>query len=349
MSDRRTSGRRRARHHFERPITERLRPLTQLDNWHGPAAFAFDALVIATAISAAHMFPALYPIALFVIGTRQRALATLLHEASHKVLCANRVLNNAIGFVSGWLVFQSFYPYWRSHVQEHHPYLGEARDPDLANYVRQGLFGAEPSSFLLTRLLPIVVGFRIPSAFASLVRDRLIPRNWSIQPLWHKTEFLSFALFWMVAIATCASLNVLPLFLVYWIAPYFFAFLPVNWLIELAEHFPIILRTRDEVDMTRNRLGGPIENFFFGMHGENWHQVHHLRPGIPFWNVEKAHRILLEDPYYAAAQHESGGLFVRGPDGQPSILHALRAQLAEVQAQHLTDALDSGIATRNAA
>ena len=97
----------------------------------------------------------------------------------------------------------------------------------------------------------------------------------------------------------------------------------MNWLIEVAEHFPLTRLSDSELSMSRNRRGNALENFFTGMHGENWHLVHHLQPAVPFWNLAPVHEILLADPEYAAIDAKSSGLFVRGPQGAPSIVSTL--------------------------
>ena len=75
---------------------------------------------------------------------------------------------------------------------------------------------------------------------------------------------------------------------------------------------------------TRNRFSHPIEAALFSMHNENFHLVHHLRPDIPFWNVARAHRVMMRCPAYAQVNARFGGIFVSS-NGQPALFPALVA------------------------
>ena len=69
------------RHKFDPAIVKRVRALYGLDNYHGPLALLSDYLVIAAAFYSCVVFGWIaYPFAVLVIGSRQRALATMTHE-----------------------------------------------------------------------------------------------------------------------------------------------------------------------------------------------------------------------------------------------------------------------------
>ncbi len=82
----------------------------------------------------------------------------------------------------------------------------------------------------------------------------------------------------------------------------------ISWYIELSEHYPII--TNDgEMHKTWNRFANPVERYFTGMHNESFHLTHHLRPDIPYWNIKKAHKVMLLDQGYYKANSQMGGIF----------------------------------------
>lgn len=334
-TDRQKAKRSVRKHRFEPSIRVRLSQISKEKNdLAGLLTFATDILLIAAAIWAATWSAWVYPISALVIGTRMRGLATILHESSHLTLCKTRWLSKAIGSVSGWTIFQTFHAYKASHVEEHHPHLGDPeRDPDLINYTNQGLFEASPRSLFTEHLLPLALGLKSYTNLRNLVKDRLLPKDWNSLPVSAKTEYFGFAAFWGCLVGGLAATGYLWAFALFWMVPYLTVFQAVNWLIELSEHFPLIKLFKNELHVTRNRRGNALENFFTGIHGENWHLVHHVHPGIPFNKLKEAHQIMMEDPTYRAANEGSGGLFVKGPNGEPSILSLMAEQLAEAQSQ----------------
>jgi fatty acid desaturase len=70
-----------------------------------------------------------------------RALADILHQSAHNALAKNMTLGKLLGSLfSGWLVFQSYSGYYKSHVIEHHRLLGSESDPDLKSILDKGLY-----------------------------------------------------------------------------------------------------------------------------------------------------------------------------------------------------------------
>ena len=328
-----TPRRRFRRHSFDPAIRARLKELNQSkDDWRGPLALAQDAAVIAGAILLSLWSPYFYPLTILLIGSRHRALGTLQHEASHYTLCRSPRLNRAIGMLAGWSIFQTLHAYRSSHVDGHHKHLGdEAHDPNLRAFVRQGLFEADAGNLVRSHFLPLVLGLKSWANFKNLVLERLLPRDWSALPAQAKLEYAGFVAFWATMTVALAMNGLLLEFLIFWLIPYFTTFQAVNWLIELAEHFPLVRLYDDELYMTRNRQGPLIERVLFEIHGENWHLVHHLSPGTPFWKLPEAHRLMMADPVYAAANAWAGGLIFRGPTGVASMASMLAEQLRETQ------------------
>ncbi len=321
------------RHRFSSEIRKELSALCQ-PNGNSPAVIAIleDFAIISVAIAIALAWPIMYPLTLLFIGTRCRAFATILHESAHYTLCKSRRLNRVLGMLSGWAIFQTFYAYRMSHVQEHHPYLGDAdRDPDLINYENQNLFDSDAKTLIWKHFVPLLIGLKTWINFRNLVKDRLLPKDLSAMPTTATYEYFGFVAFWLAIISVATYFDILWELFIFWFVPYFTVFQATNWIIELAEHFPLVRLYGCELHMTRNRRGPWIERVFTGMHGENWHLVHHMNPGIPFWKLEEAHTIMMKDPAYAKANMNSGGLFFPGPDGEPSILSLLSQQLTEAQ------------------
>jgi fatty acid desaturase len=316
----------RRRHQFDTEVKRKLGEIArQKDNWHGPAALLEDAAVIAVTFALSALRPEFALFGVIVLGLRQRALATLLHEAAHQTIAANRTVCYTIGLIAGYAVFQIFERYRDSHCKQHHPHLGDpSRDPDLQNLTRQGLLRATGRALLEVHLL--LSGQKIWPNLRNLIRDRLLPHDVAGLSRKAKLEYLGLIAFWMtIAAVTAYSGNLRPLLM--WLLAYLTSFQTVNWLIELSEHYPMITTARTDLKMTRNRQGHWVEKFLTGIHGEAWHLVHHLRPDLPFWRLREAHDVMMADPAYRAANDANSGIFTRGPYGAPTILwqilHAL--------------------------
>ena len=104
----------------------------------------------------------LYPLTVLIIGSRQRALASLLHEAAHGTLFKTKSLNAWTGrLLCGWPILQSFSAYRSSHVLTHHPKIGEpAEDPDLASMVDAGVYERQTRWEFIARFIirPLIGG-----------------------------------------------------------------------------------------------------------------------------------------------------------------------------------------------
>ncbi|WKB55705.1 fatty acid desaturase family protein [Eleftheria terrae] len=313
--------RRLANHAFSPQILAQLKVLSQSDNWHGLLAVLADYLVIALAVAAGQLVNWLYPLAVLVIGARQRALASILHDAAHGRAARHRWLNRLLGSqLSGYLILQAFAPYRQSHVIYHHGHLGDERlDPDYRLYIEDGLYhGMTRSRFFWREVLATALLLRAPAYLAYLVRHR------SAMLLRHKTEFASMALLWGAILLAVDQVDGWSLLLLYWVVPFLTSFLVIGRFIEIAEHYPLLGQGNPGTILhgARNRFSHRLEAWFFSLHSEHLHLVHHLRPDIPFWNVGKAHQVMLQDPEYARVNREFGGIFLSSND-RPALVPAL--------------------------
>ncbi|MFK0086254.1 guanitoxin biosynthesis L-arginine gamma (S) hydroxylase [Pseudomonas sp. NPDC090755] len=294
------------RHPFSKEIKDQIKKLYLYDNYHGPLALLQNLFWISLAIYLGEASPWLMPLAILLIGSRQRALATLLHEAAHGALCRNKRFGKFLGtWCSGYLIFQSWVSYKRSHTVDHHHKLGDQdRDPDYRYYRQSGVFEARSTlRFMLAYLIKPMFFLTAPESLRYLLVNRLM-----LSP--NKGELLS-VLVCQGLLALCLTLVLgVKGYFVYWLLPYLTTFQALTWFIELAEHYPMIAKAKTDLQATRNRFSHPLEHFFTAMHGENFHLIHHLFPAIPYWNLKKAHWILLNDTAYVAANAGFGGIFV---------------------------------------
>ena len=300
-------------------VRKDLRRLCRLDNHHWLRGLLFEYVLIAAAVAlcvgVSYWF---YPLALIIIGSSQRFLAHFLHESSHKILARNKAMNLVGGSVlSGYLVWHLHGPYRSSHVGNHHRNLGEAgNDPDYQFHIECGLYDTHRSDrhFFLKEVLFSVLGLRTFTYIGYIVRERVFcasaQSNVSVAvPL--RTERIVLLLQWALIVGLCAWFGVLPELLLFWFAPLFTTNVAIGWLAELSEHYPMPESENQKVLLTRNRHGRFLENFLISRHNDRFHLVHHLNTGIPYWNLGRAHRVLLRDSGYAAWDGLWAGAFTR--------------------------------------
>lgn len=295
------------RYKFSPEITSQIRELTKLDNWHGLLALLEDCLIIlASILITSHVTWFFYPIALLVIGSRQRALATLMHESAHGVLAKNKSLNLALGtFCSGYLILQQMTIYKKSHCYEHHCHLGNPElDPDFKLYREEGLYDAQsPRDFLVKHIIKPLLLFKVPQYVSYLVKHRLKSKGGNRQ------ESIIMLAYLLTIVGALLWFGFWDELILFWLVPYVTVFQVLGYFIEVSEHYPLVGKNTVDLYMTRNRFSPWYEAFFTSMHCENFHLVHHLMPSVPFWNQAKAHKILLADPNYVMHNSLTGGIF----------------------------------------
>jgi len=298
-------------HRFDKKIKKDIQKLCQLDNWHGPLAVASDyAVIAATILLTIHSDWLFYPFALLIIGSRQRALATILHEASHRTLTKSPRLSFLIGsFCSGYLVLSTFSAYKYSHRHLHHGNFGNPeKDCDYHDMIASGVYdeSLSRSSYIWRVILAPLLLLRIPSQLYFILKARLFAAKRRKSNLY---ELILFVFFWGLIVSGFLHFHGFFYLFIFWVVPYLTAFQVINWFIELSEHAPLM---NNEVDilMTRNRNSHWFEAFFTSIHNEHYHLAHHLWPCVPFWKMKPLHDILMTDPVYAKAHSDSGGIFL---------------------------------------
>lgn len=314
------------RYKFSPEITSQIRELTKLDNWHGLLALLEDYLIIlASILITSHITWFFYPIALLVIGSRQRALATLMHESAHGVLAKNKFLNWVGGtFCSGYLILQQMTVYKKSHCYEHHCHLGNPElDPDFKFYREEGLYNPHsPKDFLVKHIIQPLLLFKVPQYVFYLVKHRLFGKGGdacgAAQSAGRKESMIVLA-YLLTIVGTSIWFGFWDELILFWLVPYITVFQVLGYFIEVSEHYPLVGNNTVDLYMSRNRFSPWYEAFFTSMHCENFHLIHHLMPSVPFWNQPKAHLILLADPNYARHNSLTSGIFFSS-NGAPSIV-----------------------------
>jgi fatty acid desaturase len=326
---------RRYRHYkFSREIEAQMKALSATDNWHSPLALLIDyAMIVAAALACVYISWWLYPLAVVLIGARQRGVSSILHESSHGVSAKSAVLRGVLGTVlTAYPIFQTFYAYKISHVLTHHPQLGRRDlDADLQFFIDEDVFKPMPPRRYFWRMMVLPqLGLRTFAYFKYLLKNRLsaddgndslsIPADMRRR---RRLEYVALLAFWLIVVAIAYYFDALLYLLLFWVVPYLTYFQIIGWYIELTEHCTVISDQQTDLFMTSNRHSRGLERFLTGIHNDHHHLDHHLNPSIPFWNLPKAREIQLQDPEYARVDRSTGGLFTRGFSGAPSALRCL--------------------------
>lgn len=314
---------------FSRDITRELAELRP-DNVTGALYVLKDYLVmLACAYVTVRFSWWFYPLAVLMIGAHQRGLTTISHDAAHRILAKSTWWNHALGITfAAYPIFQRHWAYRVSHVHLHHPHLGDPeKDPDLQFFMASGVYRVrEPREYAFSIVWKAILGGATLRYLKYLWRNRFLIANKQdsgVDARGAAIDTYGFAAFWVCVVAGLAWAGSLHWFVLFWLVPYLTTFQILGWFIEIAEHSPMCETQVENVYLTRNRKGNFIERLLFGVNLDEYHLEHHLSPGIPFWLLRRAQKIRMRDPDYAKIADSWGGLFVRGPKGQPSVIKQL--------------------------
>ncbi len=315
--------------HFSRDIMWELSQLRP-DNTTGALYVLKDYLVIlACAVATVQLSWWLYPIAVLIIGAHQRGLTTISHDAAHRILAKNTRWNHFLGTTfAAYPIFQRHWAYRVSHVHLHHPHLGDPeKDPDLQFFILSGVYQVrEPREYAFSIVWKAILGGATLRYLKYLWQNRFLISNKDYKCIDKRgaaIDSYGFAAFWVIIIAGFTAAGALHLLALFWLIPYLTTFQILGWFTEIAEHSPMCENEVENVHLTRNRKGNLIERLLFGVNFDEYHLEHHLSPGVPFWLLRRAQNIRMRDPIYAEIATSWGGLFVRGPKGQPSVISQL--------------------------
>jgi fatty acid desaturase len=271
-----------------------VRELSRRDPWRAALAIARQWAVIGAAGAAAVYWGRwyLYPVAIVVIATRQHALAVLMHDGAHRLLFADRRVNDlASDLLLAFPLFISTALY-RKHHLAHHRWLNTERDPDFnpaalerstADWVR--LFTGDALGLNLVKTVGTLDQF---SLLPVLRGDREAARAMGRA---HRDLFLGALVLLAVVLVTTGWW--LP-YLLLWIVPMLTALSMILRLRDMAEH--VGCEQEAGLGGTRSVLAGAVERALFSPCRVNYHLAHHLYPSVPFYRLDELHRRLMGIP-----------------------------------------------------
>jgi len=237
-----------------------------------------------------------------LIGGRQVGLAILTHEATHKTLFNNKMVNDiAADWLCGRPVGLDLYKY-RAHHFIHHTKTGTAEDSDIslirnlpttrASLLRKfgrDLVGITGGKFLVGRVLmdAELIKWTVATDVVWLPKDdrgyldyaKAILRNAGPTIL---TNVALFAALWAVGY---------PWLYLAWVVAYLIPYPLFLRVRALAEHAATEM-TSDMFKNTRTTKAGCLARMLFAPFNVNYHIEHHALASVPFYRLPQVHTML---------------------------------------------------------
>ena len=249
------------------------------------SAFAWDWAWIGTAfILIAHFsWLGLLP-ALLIIGSRQRALSNLVHDASHGNLLNNSRLNDGLtNALAAYPMLDTVASYRRSHMA-HHQYLGDVElDPDSKSHLRYGFDDRAPMRGSWIQIFARLI-FNRESWRDSVIGNMMALRSRDL--LWIGAEW--FAL--LAAITAGFGIRGSIEFFVSWHLARATTYHCIRLFAEFMDHAG--LKPGSIIGFTRNLPHTGVIATIFQPHQDTYHLVHHLMPKVPHYHLKAAHQLL---------------------------------------------------------
>ena len=232
-------------------------------------------------------------LALIVVGSRQFALAVLMHEAAHNLLFKNKRIND---FVSQWFcaypIFSDTTPYRPYHLA-HHRFTETSQDPDL---VLSSPFPITKVSFArkVFRDITGLTGLRRYSiAFSSIFKtqgESNLERYSLILKKLRGFFITNFIIFIFLTLFLHWSI-----FLLLWWVPAFTYYSLIVRIRNIAEH--AVTPGENDFNNTRTTKASLLVRYLMVPHHVNYHLEHHLFTRCPWYNLPKAHEMLKENGF----------------------------------------------------
>ena len=276
---------------------ERIRELSQIDNWQAMAAIIGTVgIIIGTIAFTCFLWkPMLIGTGILIIGTQQHALIVLSHDATHYRLLKPRWLNDLVGRMCGMVVGVSMCTYRVVH-RLHHNHLYQDQDPDIP------LHGGYPRgrTYLAKKLFRDFSGlnawktyayfFGAPSVNAASSRKSLRPLDDTSKRLRHsaRDDRLLVAGFHLTALSVAFATGHGLQYLLLWVLPLATVVPALLRLRALCEHGAVNDLT-SPLGAARTNLSPRWLRWILFPHHVNYHLEHHIYPAIPHYNLPNCH------------------------------------------------------------
>jgi fatty acid desaturase len=278
--------------------SEDLKDLGRLRNW--PVLFDFCTTLVLM-VASAWLFslkPGLVTgtVCVLVALHNFSRLASLVHASDHGYLLPDARANHALGNVCAYLMGYTRTGHRLAH-QAHHSFLNTERDSDK-------VWGEPADSASHTAKKWIEDLFFVSVARRMMQYSQADKSSFSVSP-WQKLS-LRYVVQAFKVQAPVIPVQLCLLALYWWIAgPYYYFLFHILPLFTL---YPMVIRLRSLVEhsfpngyttadaeqswVTRSTDAGWFERFVIAPLDGHYHFEHHLLPGVPYYNLARAHSLI---------------------------------------------------------
>ena len=255
---------------YDQPLTEvsvirqEVGAIALVSGWRTSLALSFDYALMLVTLAAFHLHPSFWlwlPSAL-IVGSRQHALAVMMHEAAHGNLCRSRRLNDWLGqyLCASPLIIASLRHY-RARHRLHHTKLNSVQDPDWYLKATDSEWRYPTSNIdLLLRLARVAAG----GGVAYLVRAQLLTKSKRKSGVHFSAGMVTYL---SLACVLITSLHAWATIALLWLVPLVTIMPLCERVRSVAEHFG--LKHTCDLNATRSVRASWFSLFFFAPHHVN--------------------------------------------------------------------------------
>lgn len=247
-----------------------------------------------------------YVLAFLLMGRADAQFAALMHEAAHRLLFANKRVNDFVGrWIVGYPIFTSTDAYRRVHMAHHRHEFGPD-EPDIPLYSG---YPITPASFRRKLVRDSIgrTGFR-------LFRDQFAPARWKDSRA--RRTLLQILLVQAMLLGIAIAVGKWWLYPLLWVLPYITVWRVINRLRAIAEHGGMN-ESSDRRETTHTVKQHAVARFVLVPYNIGWHLPHHVDAGVPMRALPRYHRALIEAGYVTPSIEYAN---------YPSLWRALRAR-----------------------